>query len=514
MKNILVMFLAILLAVTFSAALFAPAEAQSAPPINPDAAWQPPEEGGEAVAPSVGVETYLQTYPNLQIMTPPVVPSGLPGSIVNAYIVNSHGQVLSTLRGNEVCYLIVSLNGPGYFYLWEYYPAGSTPYGHWLAYRWYRPSAGVWRIGPFQAGAWDANGRYVWKIWYQSGSYFSTRSLSFNYNRGYYLPGIPNPTPQSIYPPTISSFTASLSTIELGQTTTLTWTSSNATGASISPEVGTIATSGSTTVTPLTTTTYTLTANGNYGSPSSSQVTVVVKPRVAPSFTVSESTIQAGKSATLSWTAPSATRVYISGVGNVNTSGVTQVSPENPTTYTMTATYVDGSTQTAYASVNVEQPPYVLYGLIVLLAIAAILITVLLIRRPRTDGAVQATGTRSSTMAAPATVAGTESPSTRPVDVPPAKLLLPDGTEMLLAGNNRSMGRQDFDKFLPSDKRSFISRQHINVWYENNRYYIEDRSSTNGTRINGAEIKGNGRHELNDGDVIELAGKLSITFRT
>ena len=60
---------------------------------------------------------------------------------------------------------------------------------------------------------------------------------------------------------------------------------------------------------------------------------------------------------------------------------------------------------------------------------------------------------------------------------------------------------------------SYISRQHINIWSENGQYYIEDRSSTNGTRINGMDIKGTGRHALADGDVIELAGKLSINFQ-
>jgi hypothetical protein len=187
----------------------------------------------------------------------------------------------------------------------------------------------------------------------------------------------------------------------------------------------------------------------------------------------------------------------------------------------MTATYIDGTTQTAYASVNVEQPPYLLYGLIGLLALGAIVITALLVTRPKTAAAVQQSGgTRAAAASAgtattpAATVAASESSSTQPVEAPPAKLTMPDGSELLLAGNNRSFGRQDFDKFLAPDKRSFISRQHVNIWYENDRYYIEDRSSTNGTSLNGSDIKGNGRHALENGDVIELAGKLSITFKT
>ena len=521
MKRILIPVLVLIMAVTSAVTLFSPAEGQSSPPSNPDASWQPPEGGTESIAPSVGVETYNQTYPNLQLVPSPSVQVGLPGSIVNAYLVNSNGQVLSTLRGNEICYLVVSLNGPGYLYLWEYYPSGSSPYGHWLVYRWYRPSAGIWRIGPFQAGAWDSNGRYVWKIWYQSDSYFTTRSLSYTYNRGYYNYGIPDPTPQPVYPPVVNSFTSNTSTIDLGQTATLTWTTSNASSVTITPGIGAVATSGSTTVNPGSSTTYILTATGNSGSTVTSSTAITVTPRVPPTFSTSLATVQAGQSATLSWNAPSASSVSISGVGIFSSAGSTQVIPDKTTTYTMTATYIDGTTQTADASVNVEQPPYLLYGLIGLLALGAIVITALLVTRPKTAAAVQQSGgTRAAAASAgtattpAATVAASESSSTQPVEAPPAKLTMPDGSELLLAGNNRSFGRQDFDKFLAPDKRSFISRQHVNIWYENDRYYIEDRSSTNGTSLNGSDIKGNGRHALENGDVIELAGKLSITFKT
>jgi pSer/pThr/pTyr-binding forkhead associated (FHA) protein len=66
---------------------------------------------------------------------------------------------------------------------------------------------------------------------------------------------------------------------------------------------------------------------------------------------------------------------------------------------------------------------------------------------------------------------------------------------------------------MPGDRASFISRQHINVWYEDGKYYIEDQGSTNGTRLNGTEIREGGKQALVDGDVIELADKLSITFK-
>jgi hypothetical protein len=525
MKKILLPMLVFMLAVSTTLTLSYPALAQSSPPYNPDAVWQPPDDGTESVPPSVGVETYNQNYPSLQMMPVPPVQPGVGGSIVNAYIVNSYGQILTTLRGNETCYLVVSLNSPGYFYLWEYYPAGSSPYGHWLSYRWYRPYAGTWRIGPFQAGAWDASGRYTWKLWFTSGGTWSSRSLSFSYLRGYYTPDIPVPAPQPVLPPAINSFTTNLPSLDLGQTATLTWTTTNATGVTITPAVGTVGTSGSTTVSPSATTTYTLTANGKTGNPISSSTTITVMPRIQPSLTAGRTNIDAGKSTTLSWSAPSATQVYISGIGNSGATGSAEVTPEQTTSYTLTASYMDGTTKTASVTVVVQQPPYLLYGLIGLIALGTIVITALIARRPRMAPAMHESGTRaaaSTTAAAAATstsstVAATQSTtevsSATQLEAPPAKLVMPDGSEMLLAGNNRSFGRQDFEKFLPPDKRSYISRQHVNISYENDHYYIEDRSSTNGTSLNGMDIKGDGRHEIDDGDVIELADKLSITFK-
>ena len=514
MIKILIPLLVLALAFSSIAALPSAAHAQVSPPISPDDFWQPADDGGTSVEPPVGVETYRQTWSNLQIPPPSAVAPGVSSSIVNAYIVNSYGQLLTNLHRNEVCYLVVSFNGPGYFYLWEYYPSGSTPYGHWQCYKWYRPYAGVWRIGPFAAESWDPTGQYVWKMWFLSGFSWTTRTLSFNYTGGYYPPDIPGPTPQPIYPPVINSFSANMSSIDSGQTAILTWTTTNTSAVTISPGVGTVAASGSTTVTPNATTTYTLTATGNSGSPASSSTTITVMPRIPPAISVDQAKIQNGQSAILSWNAPGAVQVYIAGVGDSGVKGTAEVSPDKTTTYTLTATYIDGTAQSASVTVVVEQPPLLLYGLIALLVIAAITVVTLLVRKPAAIRRAHAGATRAAnTPPAEATTPAYTSPATTPVEAPPAKLTMPDGSELLLAGNARSFGRHDFEKFLPTDKVSYISRQHINVWYENDRYYIEDRSSTNGTRINGTEIKGTARRALEDGDVIELAGKMNITFR-
>jgi len=524
MKKITIPLLITFMAISAAAAVFSPVYAQPSPPVNADESWQPPTEGGEMVEPGVGVDTYNQTWPGLQMTVPPSPPPGAAGSIVNAYLVTNYGQTLYNLYRNDLCYLVVSFDGPGYFYLWEYYPAGSTPYGHWLCYRWYRPYAGVWRIGPFSAESWDPDGLYVWKMWYNSGFSWSKRTLSFNYTRGSISP-YSGPSPRPIYQPVINSFSANASSVDAGQTVNLTWTTTNADSVTISPGIGAVGTSGSTTVTPGSTTTYTLSATGSSGSTVTASAGISVIPRVSPSLSVQLPTIQSGQSTTLSWNAPASIQVFIDGLGSFDAVGTATITPDKTTTYNLTAAYIDGTTQTAAVTVTVEQPPYLIYGLLGLLAIAATVIVIMMVRRPRAPQPARAasTGAGTATSAAATSATATSAASTSPAgdpgastsvaEAPPARLVMPDGSEMLLAGSTRTFGRPDFEKLLPGDRASFISRHHINVWYEGGKYYVEDRGSTNGTRVNGSEIRGSGRQALVDGDVVELADKLSITFK-
>ncbi len=76
--------------------------------------------------------------------------------------------------------------------------------------------------------------------------------------------------------PTIDSFIANSSTIVAGQSTTLSWSISNATIAYLSVDGKVIASTGSQVVSPRQTTTYTITANNNYGT-STKSVTIVVQ---------------------------------------------------------------------------------------------------------------------------------------------------------------------------------------------------------------------------------------------
>lgn len=94
-------------------------------------------------------------------------------------------------------------------------------------------------------------------------------------------------TPSS---PVIHSLSADQSTITEGESATLSWEVTNATSVSLDQEIGTVALSGSTSISPTSTTTYTLTAINNAGS-STATVTITVIPAIVEQPLVIESFI-------------------------------------------------------------------------------------------------------------------------------------------------------------------------------------------------------------------------------
>jgi len=82
--------------------------------------------------------------------------------------------------------------------------------------------------------------------------------------------------------PPIVSMNVAPSTIQGGQSATLSWTTNNADTVSISPGIGTVAASDSMTVSPAVTTTYTLTAtNANGSQQATAMLTVSAAPPAA-----------------------------------------------------------------------------------------------------------------------------------------------------------------------------------------------------------------------------------------
>src|SRR5438270_136176 len=147
--------------------------------------------------------------------------------------------------------------------------------------------------------------------------------------------------------------------VAAGQTTALTWASTNATTVSISPSIladdqTVLALSGSATVVINAPTTYTATATGAGGVTAKSSATVNV---LNVTLTATPATIGAGQTATLSWTTNIASGTTLSidqGIGAVNgPSGSLSVSPAATTTYTITAT---NGTAVATATATVNAP--------------------------------------------------------------------------------------------------------------------------------------------------------------
>lgn len=294
----------------------------------------------------------------------------------------------------------------------------------------------------------------------------------------------------------ISSFTASPNYIQPGQPATLSWIVNNADTVTISPVVGSVANTGSFDVTPTYTTTYALSAYNGAGTISAS-TTVTVAPDVS------------------SYVTPA----YAIGTGvNIDTdsSGTASGSTVNASQFTNSIGNIlnaNGTSNSSTTAVNLW-PMYLL--LIGLAAVASVVITALLVRKPAVAH-TQSTGMKtgyatSSTAIITATQPATLTPMTTIVEIGlPAKFVSSGGITMPVAG--RPLGRRDFRALISPDKADTISRQHILVTYENGVYYIEDPGSTNGTTLNGSEIKGSGKHTIENGDTVELAHALNLTFK-
>ena len=164
--------------------------------------------------------------------------------------------------------------------------------------------------------------------------------------------------------PQITQFSASPTDVNGGQTSTVTWATTQAASIAISPAVPvpdgtTLATSGSDIVPITATTTFTLTATSSDGTTATKTTTVTVPFTL--SLSVSPATITAGHIATLSWqiTGGTATALSIDNAvcSSCAMSGTATVKPNVTTTYTATATASDGSSLTGAASLTVTPAP-------------------------------------------------------------------------------------------------------------------------------------------------------------
>ena len=95
--------------------------------------------------------------------------------------------------------------------------------------------------------------------------------------------------------------------------------------------------------------------------------------------------------------------------------------------------------------------------------------------------------------------------------IPKPTLTFHDNNEITFTDPIKLFGRNDFSESISPDALRFVSRNHFLIKSESGKYFIEDLNSTNGSKVNGVEIRGN-RYELNNGDRIEIANSISLMF--
>ena len=78
----------------------------------------------------------------------------------------------------------------------------------------------------------------------------------------------------------------------------------------------------------------------------------------------------------------------------------------------------------------------------------------------------------------------------------------------------QTFGRSDFIGVAPEEVLRTISRRHFTIDYDpvQRTFVIWDEGSTNGTYLNGVDIRGKGRQPLKDGDIISPANIINIRF--
>jgi hypothetical protein len=163
-------------------------------------------------------------------------------------------------------------------------------------------------------------------------------------------------------PPAAPTLTLAPRSIAAGASTTITWSSSNATSCTASGSwSGTLAISGTKMVTPTSagTYTYSLTCSNASGTskPATATLTVTTAPPAAPSLTLAATSIVAGASTTITWSSSNATSCTASGSwsGTLATSGSQSLMPASAgtDTYSLTCSNAGGNSKPATATLTV-----------------------------------------------------------------------------------------------------------------------------------------------------------------
>lgn len=170
--------------------------------------------------------------------------------------------------------------------------------------------------------------------------------------------------------PVSGTFSASPTQINCGDSSTLTWSSTDAVDVNIT-EVGAVQASGTQSVSPKKTTTYNFSATGPGGTATQGEtINVNIQPTATLSLNPTEvryhkigDKVKEDGTSTLSWTSSNASSVNIDPIGSVQTNGSQQVTAQpkqqnvgpidENQTYTMTATNVCGGSATQTANLHI-----------------------------------------------------------------------------------------------------------------------------------------------------------------
>jgi len=98
-----------------------------------------------------------------------------------------------------------------------------------------------------------------------------------------------------------------------------------------------------------------------------------------------------------------------------------------------------------------------------------------------------------------------------------AQLRFPDKVIDLSNIIQKTFGRSDFKNYLTKERSLFITRVmehrcHFMIEQRGGDFYIQDSKSSNGTLLNGSQIRNMGGVKLNNNDVINPAGVLDLIF--
>ena len=188
-----------------------------------------------------------------------------------------------------------------------------------------------------------------------------------NFNSGYGF--IQADAALALIPPAAPTLTLGAASIATGASTTIKWSSLNATSCTASGSwSGTLATSGSKTITPASAgnETFTLTCSNAGGtSAATSQTLSVGTPPAAPTLSLAATTISLGDSTTITWSSVNATGCTASGnwSGTQATSGTQTVTPASAGAETFSLTCANAAGNSPASTVNLmvngiaTQPP-------------------------------------------------------------------------------------------------------------------------------------------------------------